>query len=939
MQRRGLALFLSLALIWSMSASTWAAVNPFSDLKSDHWAYDSVVKLAAAGLVEGYPDGTFGGDRMFTRYEMAMVFARILARFERLIDERIQAGIDVKTADLEAAIQSTRAELTELIEKRHAELHERMQALEAEKAEEAVSASASGVGSTRVESGELTPEARAALSELVADQIAESLQRLNDLDEIARRLQGVEDALEGVDGALAQLERRVLQLEGSTPSRAEAEAIAERVIASALAEHDRDVRAALDAARGDTEALSNLVESRTADLARHIDQLAHEFRPELERLGVRVTALERRMSQAESELAEVKSDVAGVRAQLGTIHFSGELEAELSHTDITGDGPYYLDPRDYDEDDPKVYRRGDRFSNTLRLNIEATPAENVNVKASLVVEDMLGYSSVETDNVDEGDKLKPSFNVLVTTPGVLRSLYLGELDRDHVAEPYDKYTLDAEEFIDEDEEERRQGADVHLVWGQGDSTNLSGFLTRESETNYIFGAAAGYQLSDAMGLTYRVVHQGTNPGAAKGGGVNAESNSTATISAAGVLSGNVEYSATVGVNRKRESGTDSTGRLVDAWATAALPFGEARLDVAAVGAKFDPIFGKELKSGGGGEDRGVDWLERVISPPEDKVAQGEKDVVASLSAPLLGFDTVGRVGMRDDDAGRNVFAQVEVNGSWEGLDMSLLVDRRTDRSDDVDQTIRAVASAPFGDATVGMAVHYRNNDQDWAVVANETRQRTIWMTGEQTFDFGLPLHLGGHFGMNRARDKTAVGVRVGTEYNLGALRLSGGYSVESHAVGALRDLEDEDKGIDFVWWKNSAWDDARRRDIATVGLDYTIENLFGTEWETGYEYKVVRMAGDTYGSARNIFKASFEKILRGGEARLVGEGKYVIGVIGEGLDQEDGNERDLIAKLKLTYPVFNGADLNIGGEYVRSAGSKANEYDVFQLKAGVSMKF
>src|SRR5690606_5801157 len=49
--------------------------------------------LAAAGLVEGYPDGTFGGERTFTRYEMAMVFARILARLEALLDQKIEARV------------------------------------------------------------------------------------------------------------------------------------------------------------------------------------------------------------------------------------------------------------------------------------------------------------------------------------------------------------------------------------------------------------------------------------------------------------------------------------------------------------------------------------------------------------------------------------------------------------------------------------------------------------------------------------------------------------------------------------------------------------------------------------------------------------------------------------------------------------------------------
>ena len=55
----------------------------FPDLPENHWAIDAVRTLAARGLVEGYPDGTFKGDRSATRYEAAMVVARLLARMEQ----------------------------------------------------------------------------------------------------------------------------------------------------------------------------------------------------------------------------------------------------------------------------------------------------------------------------------------------------------------------------------------------------------------------------------------------------------------------------------------------------------------------------------------------------------------------------------------------------------------------------------------------------------------------------------------------------------------------------------------------------------------------------------------------------------------------------------------------------------------------------------------
>ena len=50
----------------------------FPDVPSNHWAYEAVSDLSRRGLVEGYPDGTFGGDRMLTRYEFAQIVYRAI---------------------------------------------------------------------------------------------------------------------------------------------------------------------------------------------------------------------------------------------------------------------------------------------------------------------------------------------------------------------------------------------------------------------------------------------------------------------------------------------------------------------------------------------------------------------------------------------------------------------------------------------------------------------------------------------------------------------------------------------------------------------------------------------------------------------------------------------------------------------------------------------
>ena len=71
---------LTTALVVGAASTTFAAANPFQDVPADHWAYDAVAQLAADGVIEGYGDGTYRGDQEITRYEMAQMVARAMAK-------------------------------------------------------------------------------------------------------------------------------------------------------------------------------------------------------------------------------------------------------------------------------------------------------------------------------------------------------------------------------------------------------------------------------------------------------------------------------------------------------------------------------------------------------------------------------------------------------------------------------------------------------------------------------------------------------------------------------------------------------------------------------------------------------------------------------------------------------------------------------------------
>ena len=70
------------------ATTAFAAPNPFSDVTPNDWAYQAVSQLAAEGVVEGYPDGTFKGQQNMTRYEMAQMVARALVKQDQLNAEQ-----------------------------------------------------------------------------------------------------------------------------------------------------------------------------------------------------------------------------------------------------------------------------------------------------------------------------------------------------------------------------------------------------------------------------------------------------------------------------------------------------------------------------------------------------------------------------------------------------------------------------------------------------------------------------------------------------------------------------------------------------------------------------------------------------------------------------------------------------------------------------------
>ena len=74
----------AIASCFACAAVTVSAANPFTDVSADAWAYQAVASLSDEGVIDGYPDGTFRGDKHVTRYEIAQIVARLMAKEDTL---------------------------------------------------------------------------------------------------------------------------------------------------------------------------------------------------------------------------------------------------------------------------------------------------------------------------------------------------------------------------------------------------------------------------------------------------------------------------------------------------------------------------------------------------------------------------------------------------------------------------------------------------------------------------------------------------------------------------------------------------------------------------------------------------------------------------------------------------------------------------------------
>ncbi len=119
MMKRYLPVVLSVLLVIALAVP--AAAGPFTDVPENHWAYEAVKQLAAYGLVIGFPDGEYKGNEPMTRYQLAMVVARLLVSLDAQIKAEVEAAKTVIPAEVPA--EAPQPVIEKVVEKTIVEKH------------------------------------------------------------------------------------------------------------------------------------------------------------------------------------------------------------------------------------------------------------------------------------------------------------------------------------------------------------------------------------------------------------------------------------------------------------------------------------------------------------------------------------------------------------------------------------------------------------------------------------------------------------------------------------------------------------------------------------------------------------------------------------------------------------------------------------------------
>lgn len=365
MRKKGLAALLAGLMVLALSVPALAQQRPFPDVPASHWAAESVELLRAAGLVIGYPDGEFKGNRQLTRYEWAMIVARLVDRLDAMVASQVDAAYAEVEANAVARVNQAIADLVARLEAGEA----------AQRAFYGVEPAevASIVGSTgRIP---LSAAAESTFASLAANVIEAYLASYQPPEELKGDIEAmVADALSGLDSRVTRLEARTL------------------------------------VAQQDIRETRRLIEETANTLKGSVQALLDEFRADLDALGVRVADLEAWRAETDNRITALESRVEQLERE--TVNLKNRIDMTQATADEAINRAMALE---------RTVGQATRKALTGAYQLEYLGADESGFlgQVQLVATEVAGTDAsaqVGLGMVASGDQARPLFSLGVTGP-------------------------------------------------------------------------------------------------------------------------------------------------------------------------------------------------------------------------------------------------------------------------------------------------------------------------------------------------------------------------------------------------------------------------------------------------------------------------------------------------------------------------------------------
>lgn len=409
--KKHLAVVIAVVMVLGLMLPVMA--SPFADVPENHWAYDAVKQLAAYGLIEGFPDGTYKGQEPMTRYQMAMVIARLLSD----LDTEIREAMDTLGSEIEAE----KAE-------RIAEREDIDTAIEEAKNE--------AVEMSVAIAEELAQKAATEAADYAAEESAEAEQQI-----------AATPIIEKI------IEKHIIESDGSIDQATLDTKVAESIalIDAVKAEFAMEL-AVLGVRVSALEEQLVLATERIED----VDAVTRELS-----VGLARTAL---------ELRETNARLDEYIARQEKVRFSGGSKVSFEDVDVTGSGIPWKDPfnsKNVEGEAKYEYMPTSVFNHDLNLKLTANVANGIVVEAGLdTMRNIFGGAwDTKTFQLKDG-----GLYIDITTPGIVRHVRVG-----NVAEPvgtFSDYTLQGHLLRDEDGNPLYEGALGEFGYGRVSGTGL-----------------------------------------------------------------------------------------------------------------------------------------------------------------------------------------------------------------------------------------------------------------------------------------------------------------------------------------------------------------------------------------------------------------------------------------------------------------------------------